>query len=92
MTVVMNIGDAYWSLRPLYSRRNGPAAESQSRHAVAKDGVKSGGFSATLARAAETSSFQDARTRAIGAEIENGTYETPARINATVERLLDVIA
>ena len=37
------------------------------------------------------SSFCLARTRAIRAEILNNTYETPERIDTTVERLLDVI-
>lgn len=33
-----------------------------------------------------------ARTNAIRAEIEAGTYETPERIAGTVERLLDILA
>ena len=45
-----------------------------------------------LARAMEESSLRIARTRAIREEIANGTFETPERINETVERLLDVIA
>lgn len=45
----------------------------------------------TTSRAMELSSFAIARTRSVRSEIENGTYETPARIEGTVERLLDVI-
>ena len=45
-----------------------------------------------VARAAERSSLQIARSRAIRAEIEAGTYETAERINGTVARILDVIA
>ena len=37
------------------------------------------------------SSFRIARARAIREEILNRTYETPERIEKTVERLLDVI-
>jgi len=37
------------------------------------------------------SSLRTARLNAIRAEIKNGTYETPARITATVDRLLDVL-
>ena len=45
----------------------------------------------TLARAMMESTLRIARTRAIQAEITNGTFETPARLNGTVDRLLDVI-
>ncbi len=38
------------------------------------------------------SSLRAAKAAAIRAEISNGTFETPERINGTVERLLDVIA
>lgn len=38
------------------------------------------------------SSFRTAWLRAIRAEISDGTYETPERINGTVDRLLDVLA
>ena len=45
-----------------------------------------------MAGAAEKSSLRLARTRAIRAEIENGTYETPERIERTAARLLDLLA
>jgi len=45
-----------------------------------------------LANAVERSSLRIARTHAIRAEIESGTFETPKRIAGTVARLLDVIA
>lgn len=45
-----------------------------------------------LAGAAEKSSLRIARTRAIRAEIENGTYETLERIKGTASRLLDLLA
>jgi len=45
-----------------------------------------------IALAAARSSLSIARTRALRGAIDAGTFETPARINGTVERLLDVIA
>jgi hypothetical protein len=55
------------------------------------DTVEISRFARALARAVELSSFSVARTRAIRAEIENGTFETRRRIEGTVNRLLDVI-
>lgn len=45
-----------------------------------------------LAVANGHSSLRAAKAAAIRAEISNGTFETPERINGTVEALLDVIA
>lgn len=45
-----------------------------------------------MAGATEKSSLRMARTRAIRAEIENGTYETAERIKGTAARLLDLFA
>lgn len=45
-----------------------------------------------LANTVERSSLRIARTHAIRAEIESGSFETPKRIAGTVARLLDVIA
>ena len=44
-----------------------------------------------LARATALSTLRIARMAAIRDEIHNNIYETPARINGTVERLLDVL-
>lgn len=44
-----------------------------------------------LSRAAATSSLRVARNNAIRSEIKAGSYETPERINQTVERLLDIL-
>ena len=46
---------------------------------------------AALQRAVGLSSLRIATTAAIRTEIEDGTYETPERINGTIDRLLDVI-
>lgn len=45
-----------------------------------------------LALAAQASSDRLAKTRAIRAAIQNGTFETPERIRGTVERLFDALA
>ncbi len=44
-----------------------------------------------LARATALSTLRIARMAAIRDEIHNNRYETPARINGTVDRLLDVL-
>jgi anti-sigma28 factor (negative regulator of flagellin synthesis) len=65
------------------TRQETPVAES--------DTVELSRFGRALARAAEQSSLSVARVRAIRLEIENGIFETPERINGTVNRLLDVL-
>lgn len=49
-------------------------------------------FSAELQAVLAQSPFRLARLHAIRGEIENGTFETPERLRATADRLLDVIA
>ena len=46
----------------------------------------------TLARATGESSLRLAHVAAIRAELAAGTFETPERINGTVDRLIDVLA
>lgn len=45
-----------------------------------------------LSRAAESSSLRLARNRAIRAEIQAGTYETPERLTKTVDRLMAALS
>lgn len=56
----------------------------------AKDTVEFSERAAALARAVAESSFRLARAVAIREAIHNDAYETPERIDVTVERLLDV--
>lgn len=65
---------------------------STSRIGDERDVVEFSAQGRALARAVRESSLRIAKTRAIRAEIEAGTYETPERIQGTVQRLLDVLA
>ncbi|MEK6800044.1 MAG: hypothetical protein AABZ12_13855 [Planctomycetota bacterium] len=48
-------------------------------------------FRRAAADAMDQSSFRVAKLRAIRSEIDQGTYENPERINATVDRLIDIV-
>lgn len=87
MSLSINIGPAYPSVP--FSR---VIARSPAALTTDGDRVEFSSVGRTLSRVAEESSFRIARVRAIRGEIENGTYETPERINGTVERLIDVLA
>jgi hypothetical protein len=65
--------------------RPGPDPDAQGGVAVPR-------FSDALRRVVDQSSLRQARLRAIQADIQQHTYETPERITGTVDRLLDVIA
>lgn len=60
--------------------------DAQSAH-TPRDGARS-----AVSRAADQSSFRIARTAAVREEIASGTYETPERIEGTVDRILDILA
>ncbi|MBU0718510.1 MAG: hypothetical protein KJ749_09705 [Planctomycetes bacterium] len=57
----------------------------------ASDSVEFSRLGRALARGVEESTFSLARIRAIRGQIADGTFETPERINGTVDRLLDVV-
>jgi len=97
MSDISNIGN---SIYPVYSYSRDvsvrPAQAPQDQHrpndvsgAVRADLAR---FRNAISRGVDLSSLSIARARAIRAEIENGTYETQARLDGTVDRLLDVIA
>ena len=91
MSMIINIGSAYGTL-PTSPAPTGTITQRwAASHVSDGDRVEFSRFGRALARAAEESSLRLARSRAIYAEIANGTYETPERLNGTVERLLDVI-
>lgn len=92
MSLIINIANAYPSLSP--TRETTPTSQ---RHVGATfttggDTIELSRVGEALSLAAEMSSFSIARVRAIRAEIEGGTFETPERIAGTVKRLLDVFA
>ncbi len=92
MSLIINIASAYPS--PPAARAATPTPPRQSGSAIAggDDTIELSRIGEALSRAAEMSSFSIARVRAIRAEIEGGTFETPERIAGTVKRLLDVVA
>ncbi len=89
MSAIINIG-AHLPVTPV-----GPATTASprpvARNGTSKDVVEFSVRGEALARAVEESSLRIARARAVRAEIEAGTYETPERLAGTVERLLDII-
>lgn len=58
----------------------------------AEDTVEFSAGARVLARGVEQSSFRAARSQAIRAEIASGAFETEARLDGTIARLLDVLA
>jgi anti-sigma28 factor (negative regulator of flagellin synthesis) len=72
--------------------RTGSAAAPITSISLPEDTAEFSPDARALASIIEGSSFRTARIRAIRAEIAAGAYETQARIDATVARLLDVLA
>ena len=90
MSQITNIAD--YCLTPPVTRERADAAPMRAgSDRLAWDTVEFSRRGTSLAWAVEESSLRIARTRAIRAEIVEGTFETRERINGTVERLLDVI-
>ncbi len=58
---------------------------------LSPDTVEFSAAARRLAATMENSSFRLARFRAIRDQIENGTYETPVKLDGAVRRLLDVL-
>ncbi len=90
MGMIANIDNVYRSLS-FISDVSRPLDRRIAYDASVDDTVEFSRMGRAMARAAEESSLRIARTRAIRAEIDNGTYETPERIDRTAERVLDVI-
>ena len=91
MSEIINNIASYSSPPPVAREAPAPVARMPAYRTSDGDTAEFSEAAEVLARAAAESSFRIARTRAIRAEIENGTYITPERIHGTVERLLDVI-
>lgn len=90
MSEIINIA-SYSSLPTVARGTAAPVARTPAYQTADGDTAEFSELAEVLGRAAMESSFRLARTRAIRAEIENGTFVTPERIHGTVERLLDVI-
>lgn len=92
MSLIINIANAYPSPSPTRAATLAPPRHSGATFTAGDDTIELSRVGEALSRAAEMSSFSIARVRAIRAEIEGGTFETPERIAGTVKRLLDVVA
>jgi hypothetical protein len=64
----------------------------QTKASSATDSVEISRLGGALSRIMNDSSLRLARINALRAQIADGTFETPERINGTVDRLLDVVA
>ncbi len=56
-----------------------------------KDNVEISEAGRALARAEDVSSYRRARIESVRQEIEAGTYETPERVQGTIDRLLELL-
>lgn len=88
---IHNVGSVYPVNRPITP----DGAATSIRPAVPShppfDTVEFSPRATALARVAEESSLRIARTNAFRTQIENGTFETPERIEGTITQLLDII-
>ena len=90
MSIILNIAQTYSTTPGILTppkTSHAPAAQTY----LAEDSVEFSLAARSLSEAVESSSMRLAQIRAVRAEIENGTYETPERLEATARRLLDVI-
>jgi len=90
MSAIINIGSIHPThpvqpVEPNKALRRGDAAAASS------DTVEISNFGQALSRADQQSSLSLARIQALRREIENGTFESRARIEGTVNRLVDVL-
>jgi len=91
MSAIIDI-DGVRGLAPV--GRNLPTVSTAPQRAVPAteiDRVELSPMGREFAKILESSSMRRARANAIRSQIENHTYETPERINGTVDRLIDLI-
>ena len=88
MSAIINIGNVQ-PPSPIAPGLLAPSTHSVTSSGAAQaDTVEFSALGQALSRATELSSFSVARIRAIRASIDDGTFETPERINGTATRLL----
>jgi len=85
MSAIINIGKIYPTL-PLQPSSPSLAPRPVESATAPGDSVEISRFGEALSRVDGLSSLSLARIQAIRMEIENGTFETPARIEGTVRR------
>jgi len=91
MSAIIDIGPIQPppAVRPNPNVVNAPRTTMSSRD---RDTVELSSLGRSSSPTASASSFRTAWIQSIRAEIHNRTYETPERINETVNHLLDVLA
>lgn len=93
MSEIINLGNVNFHIAPAYPVTNRPALREvgQAETSGATDSVEISRLGRTMSRIMNDSSLRLARINALRAQIADGTFETPERINGTVDRLLDVL-
>ena len=75
--------------------RSAPAAHelrTPAEHHAPQDAVELSDVGTMMARLRELPEIRQEKVARIRAEIEAGTYETPERLEATIDRLLEELA
>ena len=93
MSEIINLGSVNSHIAPAYPAANRLALREagQAESSSATDSVEISRLGRTMSRIMNDSSLRLARINALRAQIADGTFETPERINGTVDRLLDVV-
>lgn len=91
MSAIINIGSIYPTLPPVAVTASSSKSSFGDVTAVAGDSVEISPFGQALSKAADQSSLSLARIHAVRREIENGSFETQARIDGTISRLLEFL-
>ena len=90
MSIVLNIAQSYPV--PASTVAQAPKIPAPSVRAfLSPDSVSISAAARALNEAIESSSLRLAKIRAVRAEIEEGTYESYERLEATASRILDLI-
>lgn len=92
MSAIIDIGRIQPFAPPVRANPNSINVPRTTMGSQNRDTVELSSLGRGLSPFASASSFRTAWIQSIRAEIHNGTYETPERINKTVDHLLDVLA
>ena len=93
MSEIINIGSLSAHIAPVHSIVHPSALHEPAPTQVSEagDSVEISRFGRTMSQIMTESSLRLAKINAIREQIAEGTFETPARISGTVNRLLDVV-
>ena len=91
MSAIVNISSVSAPLPAASTTLTNPTSHPARSRASGEDTVELSWLGRAFASATGQSSLDLARTRAIRADIQAGTFETTERLDGTVEQLLDVL-